>query len=164
MTKLHKGVAKLIKQLNQPKLTDAEKAAIKDYHDYNGDKKIFIVGRLPHNGVLVRIIDCRGRRYSVIDSVSSNDCTEIDFIRDATNNDEVDLIRDWLDDDCDMLSDRALNSIPDECFGEVFDSIIDMREVMRKEGVIEEAVPSLRYEDFYVDEDDELSEERYGVG
>lgn len=163
MAKLHNGVTRLIKLLGQPKLTEAEKEIIKDYHNYHGDRRISVVGRLPYNGVLVRIVDCRGRRFSVIDDLSDDYCTEFEFRRRATNDDEVDMIRDWLKDDLDLLSDRTINSVPDECFNVVLDETIALSGFLRKEGLIEQSRQTrIRYEDFYEDQADDEGVSRYG--
>lgn len=88
---------KYIRKQGAPKLTDKQKAAVKDYHEYHGDEDIKIIGALPHDGVFVRVTDRFGHMDSVIDYLSSDgDCIEGGYLQDASEEEEIEFIKEWL--------------------------------------------------------------------
>lgn len=100
-------VRQLIKNLGAEKLTEDEIRIITEHHEYHGDKKIRIIGRLPENGVFVRVINHMGQSDSVIDYFCyKNDCSEYEYVRNASEEKEIDLIKRWLKDS--MLEDEFL--------------------------------------------------------
>lgn len=90
-------VKEFIKKIGAPKLTKSEIAIVKSHHEFHGDKQIKIIGFLPHKRVFVRVINHTGQEDSVIDDLCyADDCSEDDFIRNASEKEEVRLIKKWL--------------------------------------------------------------------
>lgn len=90
-------VKQFIRRLGAAELTADEIAIIKAHHEYHGDKKIQIVGALPHRAVFVKVVDYIGYSDSVIDSLCyEDDCSEDCFIRNATERRDINFIKKWL--------------------------------------------------------------------
>lgn len=90
-------VKEFIKKLGAPKLTKSEVAIVKSHHEFHGDKKINILGALPHKRAFVRVINHTGHEDSVIDHLCyEDDCSEDDFIRNANEDEEMRFIKKWL--------------------------------------------------------------------
>ena len=90
-------VKRFIQSLGATELTAEDVAIVKAHHEYHGDRKIQIVGALPHRAVFVKVIDHIGYIDSVIDSLCyKDDCTEDCFIRNTTERREINLIKKWL--------------------------------------------------------------------
>lgn len=90
-------VKEFIKKLGAPKLTKSEIAIVKSHHEFHGDKKIKIIGALPHKRAFIRVINHTGHEDSVIDDLCyEDDCSEDDFIRNAGENEEIRFLKKWL--------------------------------------------------------------------
>ena len=90
-------VKEFIKKLGAPKLTKSEIAIVKSHHEFHGDKKIKIIGALPHKRAFIRVINHTGHEDSVIDDLCyEDDCSEDDFIRNASENEEIRFLKKWL--------------------------------------------------------------------
>lgn len=90
-------VRHFIKNLGAPKLSPEEISIVKEHHEYHGDKQIKIIGSLPGKAVFVRVVDHLGYSDSVIDSICyKDDCSENDYIREASEEREIAFIKRWL--------------------------------------------------------------------